>query len=316
MNAVVEQALDLWGLHGATYSLVAARENAVFKITSGTESYALRLHRSGYRTDAELRSELQWMRAVSECGIKVPTPIPSTSHALLRVVDGIQVDVLTWLSGTTMDQTFNGQVNRADLFERLGKDMARLHTVSDAWPQPDGFTRCSWDRDGLLGQAPLWDCFWNNPRLTRNDQSLLIAMREKADADLASLETTLDYGLIHADLVAANVMVNGEDIQLIDFDDGGFGFRLFDIATALLKHLDAPDYLQLRSSLVKGYTSVRPIDLSALDLFMMLRAATYVGWNITRMHEDGGEDRNTRFISTTKRLGLTYLQRSMDPCIN
>jgi Ser/Thr protein kinase RdoA (MazF antagonist) len=316
MNAVVKQALKFWGMAGADYALVAARENAVYKITMDTNTYALRLHRKAYRTDAELRSELKWMHAVSQGGIKVPIPIPSKSHALLHVIDGIQVDVLTWLAGTMMDQTFNGQVNRADLFERIGKDMARLHAVSDAWPQPDGFTRCSWDRDGLLGQAPLWDCFWNNPRLTRDDQSLLIAMREKADADLASLETTLDYGLIHADLVAANVIVNGEDIQLIDFDDGGFGFRLFDIATALLKHLDAPDYLELRASLVKGYTSVRPIDLSALDLFMMLRAATYVGWNITRMHEDGGADRNTRFISATKRLGLTYLQRSMDSCIN
>jgi Ser/Thr protein kinase RdoA (MazF antagonist) len=316
MNAVVEQALDLWSLHDATYSLVAARENAVFKITSDTDNYALRLHRSGYRTDAELLSELQWMNAVSEGGIKVPAPIASTSHALLHVVDGVQVDVLTWLSGITMDQTLNGQVNRADLFERLGKDMARLHAVSDAWPQPDGFIRCSWDRDGLLGQAPLWDRFWDNPGLARDDRSLLIAMRDKADNELASLEATLDYGLIHADLVAANVMVNGDALQMIDFDDGGFGFRLFDIATALLKHLDAPDYPELRAALIKGYTSERPIDLAALDLFMMLRAATYVGWNITRMLEDGGEARNARFINTTKRLAIAYLHGATDPCTN
>ena len=316
MNAVVERALDLWGLHGASYSLVAARENAVFKITSGTKSYALRLHRSGYRTDAELRSELQWMKAASEGGIKVPAPIPSTSHALFHVVDGVQVDVLTWLSGSTMDQTLSGHANRADLFERLGKDMARLHAVSDAWPQPDGFTRCSWDRDGLLGQAPLWDCFWDNPGLALDDRSLFIAMRDKARVELASLEATLDYGLIHADLVAANVMVDGDALQIIDFDDGGFGFRLFDIATALLKHLDAPDYLALRAALIKGYTSVRLINLSALDLFMMLRAATYVGWNITRMDEDGGTDRNARFIDTTKRLALAYLHGATTPCVN
>ena len=316
MNAVVEQALDLWGLHGATYSLVAARENAVFKITSGTESYALRLHRSGYRTDAELRSELQWMNAVCEGGLKVPAPIPSTSHALLHVVDGVQVDVLTWLSGSTLDQTLNGQINRTDLFERLGKDMAHLHAVSDAWPLPDGFTRCSWNRDGLLGETPLWDCFWENPGLTPEDRALFLAMRDKADTELASLEETLDYGLIHADLVPANVMIDGDALSLIDFDDGGFGFRLFDIATALLKHLDAPDYLELRAALIKGYTSVRPIDLTALDLFMMLRAATYVGWNITRMLEDGGAIRNARFINTTKCLAIAYLKGATDPCIN
>lgn len=320
MNAIVEQALDLWGLHGATYSLVAARENAVFKITTGTDNYALRLHRAGYRTDAELRSELHWMHAVAEGGIKVPAPIPAPSRALLHVIDGVQVDVLTWLSGSTMDQALNGHPNRADLFERLGKDMARLHTISDALPLPDGFTRCSWDRDGLLGDAPLWDRFWDNPDLSPHEQTLFLTLRQKADTELATLEATLDYGLIHADLVAANVMVDGDAVKMIDFDDGGFGFRLFDIATALLKHLDAPDYPALRAALIKGYTSERAIDLAALDLFMMLRAATYVGWNIIRLHEDGGAARNARFINTTKHLALAYLQRSPDArtdyCIN
>ena len=313
MSPIVKQALDLWGLHDANFSLVAARENAVFKIMTDTESYALRLHRAGYRADAELRSELQWMNAVSAGGINVPTPIPSTSNALLHVIDGVQVDLLTWLSGSTMDQTMSGHVNRAGLFESLGQNMARLHAASDAWPLPDDFTRCAWDRNGLLGAAPLWDCFWNNPNLASDERRLFLAVRDKADVELAHLEARLDFGLIHADLVPANVMLDHGTLQMIDFDDGGFGFRLFDIATALLKHLDAPDYPELRAALIKGYTSVRPIDLTALDLFMMLRAATYVGWNITRMHEDGGADRNTRFIAMTKCLGLAYLQRSTDP---
>ena len=111
-------------------------------------------------------------------------------------------------------------------------------------------------------------------------------------------------------------MVDGVDIQLIDFDDGGFGFRPFDIATALLKHLDAPDYPELRAALVKGYTSVRLINLSEFNLFMMLRAATYVGWNITRMHEDDGVARNARFINTTKRLAIAYLHGATDTCTN
>jgi Ser/Thr protein kinase RdoA (MazF antagonist) len=307
MNAVVEQALKLWGFSNANYALIAARENAVYKINAGTKTYALRLHREGYRTDAELNSELQWMHAVSQEGIKVPTPIPSTVETLLHVIDGVQIDVLTWLSGSTMDQTLNGQVNRADLFERLGMDMARLHDASDAWPLPDDFKRCAWDRDGLLGDAPLWDCFWKNPGLTSDEQHLFLAMRKKANIELSDLEATLDYGLIHADLVPANVMVDGGTLQMIDFDDGGFGFRLFDLATALLKHLDETDYPALRTALINGYASVRPLDLSALDLFMMLRAATYVGWNITRINEDGATSRNARFIKTTKQLVTAYL---------
>ena len=140
MNTVVEQALALWGGSGADYSLIAARENTVYKISTGNKTYALRLHRQGYRSDAELRSELLWMHAASCGGISVPDPIQSTSGALLHVIHDVQVDVLTWLSGTTMDETLNGP-NRAALFGRLGQEMARLHDVSDAWLPSDGFTR-------------------------------------------------------------------------------------------------------------------------------------------------------------------------------
>ncbi|AXI46593.1 homoserine kinase [Sulfitobacter sp. SK012] len=310
MNAIVEQALVLWGLEGAEYILVATRENAVYKITTEHHMFALRLHRQGYRTDIELQSELQWMEAAASGGIRVPAPLPSLSGDMLHVLDDVQVDVLTWLSGVTLDAALEGLLPtaRAVLFYRVGQEMACLHDVSDAWEQPARFARCAWDRDGLLGEAPLWGRFWDNPALTSHDRDLFLAMRDKAYAELAKLEAKLDYGLIHADLVSANVMVDGDQIQLIDFDDGGFGFRLFDIATALLKHLDAPDFSTLRTGLIEGYTSVRPIDLAVLDLFILLRSATYVGWNITRMTEDGTSGRNARFISTTKQLATAYME--------
>ena len=310
MNAIVEKSLILWGLSGAEYTLVAARENAVYKVNDGTQSFALRLHRQGYRTDDELWSELQWMYAAHQGNIEVPTPVTSTSGYLLHVIDDIQVDVLTWLSGTTMDEAMTDlpPPERANLFQRLGREMARLHNISDAWAQPDGFIRCSWDRDGLLGAAPIWGRFWENPALTTDERHLFLAMRDKANSELSSIEPSLDRGLIHADLVAANVMVVDGTIQLIDFDDGGFGFRMFDIATALLKHRNATDYAALRAALISGYTATRAIDFSTLDFFILLRAVTYVGWNILRMGEDPSTGRNARFIYTAKQLATTYLK--------
>lgn len=309
MNAVVEKTLSLWGLNGSTYSLAAARENAVFRVTTDTATYALRLHRKGYRTDQELWSELKWMDATAKGGIIVPTPIPSLSGDVLHAVDGVQVDVLTWLSGAPIGDTIGtlNPANRADIFHRLGQKMARLHAISDAWPRPQGFVRVAWDRAGLLGENPLWGRFWENPNLSAKDQQILIDLRKRANTDLNQLETKLDYGLIHADLVSANVMLDGNQLSFIDFDDGGFGFRLFEIATTLLKFIDDPDYPQLRSALIKGYTLVRAIDLSMLSMFIALRAATYVGWNIDRMAEDGADGRNERFIDTARRQAQVYL---------
>lgn len=309
MSETVEKSLALWGMTGAHYHLIAARENAVFKITTATDTYALRLHRQGYRTDAELWSELSWMEAVSAGGITVPAPIHSLSGDVLQTVDGVQVDVLTWLSGETLDIILANETaaNRKKLFHALGQEMGRLHDVSDRWDKPDGFKRCAWDSDGMLGDAPLWGRFWDNPALSSEDRSLFVALRLKAQADLSRHAVDLDYGLIHADLVAANVIVDANKLRFIDFDDGGFGFRVFEMATALLKHLDAPDYPALKAALISGYKSIRHVDHSTLDLFIALRATTYVGWNIARMDEDGARARNARFINTAKRLATVYL---------
>ncbi len=102
MNATVKKALGLWGMIGADFTLVAARENAVYRVDTPTGPVAMRLHRKGYRTDDELRSELLWMKAVADGGITVPEPIPSVQGQVLAHVDDIQVDVLTWLTGVTM----------------------------------------------------------------------------------------------------------------------------------------------------------------------------------------------------------------------
>ena len=309
MSAIVDKALQLWGLSDACYTLVAARENAVYKVTTPSKTYALRLHRRDYHTDAELASELQWMNAIRIGGLSVPSPIHSTSGAVIQVIDGVQVDVLDWLSGETLDVVLEQSkpVKRAALFHMLGQNMAWFHNICDAWQQPDGFTRCAWDSEGLLGDAPLWDRFWENSGLSLEDRALLATFRQKAREELTTRKNELDHGLIHADFVAVNVMVSETGLHFIDFDDGGVGYRVFELATALLKHIDAADFTDLKQALINGYTNIRPIDFGTFDLFMALRATTYVGWNITRMDEDGGTTRNTRFIKTATKLAANYI---------
>lgn len=311
MNSIVKNALCRWGMSDADFHLIAARENSVYRVDHDGCSYALRVHRRGYRSDAELWSELQWVQAISSGGINVPAPVAAPCGRFLHVVDGVHVDVLNWLPGAPLGSTSEAlkAADRTGVFRRIGCEMARLHKISDAWVRPEGFSRCAWDRGGLLGEAPLWGRFWQNPTLSVEDRALFARMRETANHALAGRETALDYGLIHADLVRENIMIDGDRLQFIDFDDGGFGFRLFDLATALIKNLGERDYPALRDALISGYREVRAIDIEALELFVLLRSATYVGWIIDRMDEPGADRRNASFITTTRHLAQAYLGR-------
>jgi len=310
MSDPVADALALWGLEQADWSFVAGRENRVYRVETGLATFALRLKRPGYRQPSELTSELAWMAEMARAGLRVPTPHPSKDGALLEHVDGHYVDLISWLDGRPLGMN-REPLNLPDApatFEALGREMAKLHLACDAWTPPPDFTRCRWDADGLLGDAPLWGRFWEIPTLDADTRDLLEGFRAQARRDLAAME--LDTGLIHADLVQENVLLSGETLSLIDFDDGGYGYRLFDVATALLKNRKEPSYQTLQSALICGYQSVRSLSVEALDLFLALRAATYVGWIVPRMAEEGAHQRNTRFIQDAREMCGAYLETS------
>ena len=82
-DAVIDAARLHWSLGDAPITLVAARENQVYRVDHTNGPAALRLHRPGYRTNAEINSELQWMAMLAENSIAVPTPLAGTDNTYI-----------------------------------------------------------------------------------------------------------------------------------------------------------------------------------------------------------------------------------------
>ena len=135
LGADVVAALAPWGLQQAQVSFVAGRENRVYRVQEGAALFALRLKRPGYRSDAELHAELQWMAAMGQAGLRVPRPQASRQGRLLEIVDGQRVDLLSWLSGKPLGASREplALADAPSIFHRLGLATARLHQASDAW---------------------------------------------------------------------------------------------------------------------------------------------------------------------------------------
>ena len=291
-DALIEIALAQWGYAGAPFTLIAERENRVYKVTLDTKPVALRVHRKGLRSTAELISELDWMSMLGDAGLHVPRPMPALNGASHIIVEGTLIDVVSWLNGAPLSDT---TPTRED-FNKLGVLMAQMHDLADHWTPPKHFTRPKWDGAGLIGNDALWGLFWENPTLDAAQIKRLKTFRGYAAEALDSIQNRLDYGLIHADLVPENILTENGNLFAIDFDDGGFGFRLFDIATVTNRtRRIAPDG-SLANALLAGYKSERDIDAAHLPLFEALRACTYLGWIIPRLSEPNAQTRNARFI--------------------
>ncbi|NKX49165.1 phosphotransferase, partial [Arthrobacter deserti] len=134
----VRSGLELYGFgETAALELVKYRENYVFRLTAGTgEGYAVRLHRAGYRQDAEIRTEMAYLHALAGRGLSVPEPVPALDGGLMSTVtaeDGtvFQLDVLRWIEGAhplgDITEALAGESSLGpEVFRKLGVLAAEL----------------------------------------------------------------------------------------------------------------------------------------------------------------------------------------------
>ncbi len=292
-------ALNAWGISVDTLRLIKYRENAVFEVNNDGKKFALRLHRVGYHSDDELRSELQWMNALQTSGVAVPDVIPTNDGELFitRTGEGtpanIQIDLFDWVDGQQLGSIEEGLVDESqvsDVFATIGEIAAKVHDQASVWELPGGFVRHAWDAEGLAGDEPFWGKFWALDSATNAERKLLFKARETIFAGLSRLAKTPEtYSMIHADFVPENLMVNGKDVRLIDFDDAGFSWHMFEIATSLYFFQREQFYETAMNSLLDGYRRQRPLStaqLEQLPLLLLARAFTYVGWVHTRQETE------------------------------
>jgi Ser/Thr protein kinase RdoA (MazF antagonist) len=283
-------ALSRWDFSVNALSLLKVRENVVFRADTDRGPMVVRVHRVGYHKDDALQSELSWLRALDQAGIGVPRLVRSTNardFELLAWGDSIaQVDVFEWITGAPLGDVRSGiegsqQKLRTNL-ERLGTLSARIHAQSQSWHPPQGFKRHAWDADGLAGESPIGGRFWELNLLDASQKRLLCRARDVIYKRLAALSRKRhEFSLIHADLVPENVLATSDSMHIIDFDDCGYGWHGFDIATVLYFLRPLPDYEIAKEALVSAYCKVRGNEstvLDALPLFTAARATTYLGW--------------------------------------
>ena len=91
-----------WDPSPARIELVSRSENVVFRVRSeASESYVLRIHRSGYHDPAELVSEQLWTAALHAAGVGAPLAVSALDgrrYVAARIGSGEarQVGVSRW----------------------------------------------------------------------------------------------------------------------------------------------------------------------------------------------------------------------------
>ncbi|WP_208029430.1 phosphotransferase enzyme family protein [Rhabdothermincola sediminis] len=326
LRALLIDALEAWDL-GALESveLLAERENAVFEVCTDRGRFVGRVHRAGYHTDDQLRSQVAWMRALRTQGVVETADVVDTRAGDVFTVatrppvpEARQVSVLEWVGGEQLSsrlQAASGD-ELAHWYHRIGALAAGLHEQVRTWRRPAGFSTITWDVDGLLGERAVWGRFWALEGMAADDRAVMEELRARATAELARLPRDPErYGLIHNDFLAENLLVDGDRLTLLDFDDCGESWFAWDLTPALVSIATREDYPSLRDALVDGYREVRPLDeddLARLPLLFALRMATYAAWLDTRSHTQFAKDLGPVIVAAAVDVARRYLAGELE----
>jgi Ser/Thr protein kinase RdoA (MazF antagonist) len=299
MRQVAQSALNAYGLCEPRIQFLRQAGNTLFRIYESNPTYAskpdlyapgqymLRIHDPGYQTPDAIELELAWLASMCrDADLPVPEPVARLDGGLLTqtthpgVPGERHCSLLRWVRGKEpKKETIQPQHYRA-----LGKLVARLHLHASQWQPPHGLPKRKYDWDGLfrknLGDGSYSDECWSllPPEYVEPFKKVSSMLKQLMDVWGKSPQV---FGLIHADIgMQANVLFQGEQTRLIDFDDSGFGYYLFDLSIVLEDSQADQIRPHFREALLEGYTQVQPLSeeqVKSLDLFL---AGFAVFWSL------------------------------------
>ena len=106
-------------------------------------------------------------------------------------------------------------------------------------------------------------------------------------------------------------MVDGDQVKILDFDDCGYGWFLFDLSTAVLEY--DTNLSEMTRAWLDGYQTVRPLspeDLQEVDTFIVLRKIVRMGWIASHWDNDTVKRVTDRYYTETEKLARAYCERN------
>lgn len=320
LQELAEAATALYALpENLSVRLINLSENATYKLEAPDgRRWALRIHRDGYHSKTAVASELAWAMDLRNTGVvTTPRPLQGKDGGIIqqlghrRMPRARNIVLFDWETGS---EPGIGEDLSAP-FEVLGEMTARMHLHARQWQRPEWFARHVWDFETSLGDdKPHWGRWRDGMGVDAERERIFGRAVGLVGRRLAAYgKGPQRFGLIHCDLRLANLLIDGKAVKVIDFDDCGFGWYMYDAATPVSFYEHEPQVPGLLESWKKGYRRVIALpkeDEAEIPTFLMLRRLLLVAWIGSHHETDLAKSMGRPYTEGTAGLCEEYLRKS------
>jgi Ser/Thr protein kinase RdoA (MazF antagonist) len=305
---------------GCSPRMLQLSENITYLIKNQQTGFKsiLRISRPGYNNVSAINAELSWLNEIIKTtDIIVARPYIGVNGAYVQEIECEGINgafhcvMFEFLDGEAPDE--NDEKNIAKHFISLGNVTAKLHKQARAWEGASKLDRPVWDYETMIGSISRWG-HWQaardmTPEIEKTLNKASEIIKKRLDAYGSSDEK---FGLIHADLRLANLIIRDGKLKVIDFDDCAFGWFMHDLAAAVsfIEHKEITP--SLVEAWIEGYSQsslLKKEDLTEVDTFIMQRRLQLLAWLASHYDSDPVKELSKGFTEGTVILAEKYLSK-------
>jgi Ser/Thr protein kinase RdoA (MazF antagonist) len=280
-HVIALQALARYDLKIDRVRLISSSTNLIYRIIAGKRPYILRLAFPDWRSPEAAGAEAVWLAALArDTDIPVPQIIPASDGNPVVRIGPRHALLMTCLPGMSLSRRLTEENIR-----KMGELFGKLHEHAAAWTPPPAFPSRRFDRYLSRGEP---EALLSEDRLSElepGDAETIREMGERVNAGYANLDPA-DVRVIHCDLWHDNIKLHRGVLAPFDFEDVILGYRLHDIAMAMLDLAEEVGveayYDHLLPAFKAGYRARLPWPDGDLELLQMGRLLWKLNWIAAR----------------------------------
>lgn len=279
LRKVVQLALEKYNIDFDYFEYMTEETSIFYKVFSKSgEKYALKIFQDASSTMEDNLCELFLIDTIAQkTDLKIPEVVKTKDKEGIVLIESVytptpkRITLYKWLEGIEADEN-----ETDDYFFKLGQMTAKLHEATKDVVVPSHLKPKRWDQVFYYrGEEAVYKEEKYQNFIDETFHETMDFVIPFLNDELKKYYKDNETQLIHGDLNPFNVMIDGDDLNLLDFEEAMDCLPVHDLGILLYYYRfdDNFDYEKVKRLVFDGYKTIRPLpDFTEYDIELLIIA--------------------------------------------